>query len=80
MWACAHTLANIICVFGDVAHLAERFVRNEEAVGSIPIISTSKVKRETRPSAGSLYRELLAPVRPGAAASFFPELELADGD
>ena len=25
---------------GDVAHLAERFVRNEEVVGSIPIIST----------------------------------------
>ena len=28
-------------VFGDVAQLGERLVRNEEAVGSTPIISTS---------------------------------------
>ena len=30
----------IVMGLGDVAQLAERFVRNEEVVGSIPIIST----------------------------------------
>jgi S-sulfo-L-cysteine synthase (O-acetyl-L-serine-dependent) len=33
--------ASPICVVGDVAQLGERLVRNEEVVGSIPIISTN---------------------------------------
>jgi hypothetical protein len=35
-----------ISLVGGVAQLAERFVRNEEVVGSIPFISTKKTKPE----------------------------------
>ena len=38
----------IVMTLGDVAQLAERFVRNEEVVGSIPIISTGVMGSETR--------------------------------
>jgi hypothetical protein len=45
-------LASILCSQGDVAQLAERFVRNEEVVGSIPIISTPSMA--VGPAAASL--------------------------
>ena len=39
----------IINVFGDMAQLVERLVRNEEASGSNPLISTTKRTAMCRP-------------------------------
>ncbi len=49
--------------FGDVAQLGERYVRNVQAVGSIPSISTKQLSfnRLKRPNLANIYRPVFLP-------------------
>lgn len=69
--------------FGAVAQLIERFVRNEEVVGLIPICSTKGLRGKTSASKGAMANHRQPPPRFGkhaAADGAIVDVHLADRD
>ena len=58
-------LAHVFQIFGDVAQLGERGVRNAEARGSIPLISTKRqsnsIQRRPKPTKNSGFFVAIRP-------------------